>query len=202
MTVTQPYMTVTIAQAYSMTMANLTFLNPRYRLSTIGEAQLCTVLHCRIMCTQFRNHQAQMRVKRLKHQRLILIDQLPVKIQGPAMQGLAWQHQGKSIWIHPSALTNLNYSKHQATLMRVQGSKHQRNRQFLQCLNEIQGQRDMLREDTSSRKHPRKFETKHEKHLQLLLTKCLLQSTSTDEARGLLQPFMWETWRSRHPPRT
>ena len=141
-----------------------------------------------------------MQVKRLKHQRLILIDQW--KIQEPTMQGLAWQRQGKSTWNHPSEPTNLNYSKHQATLMRVQGSKHQRNRQFLQSLNEIQGQRVMLREDTSSRKRPRKFETKHKKHLQLLLTKCLLQSTPTTEARGLRQPFMWETWSSRHPPRT
>ncbi len=48
----------------------------------------------------------------------------------------------------------------------------------------------------------KKVETKHKKHLELLLTKCLLQSTSTNEASGLWQPFMWETWSSRHPPRT
>jgi hypothetical protein len=60
-------------------------------------------------------------------------------------------------------------------------TKHQANRQFLQSLNEIQGQRVIRREDTLSQQRPRKFEKKHKKHLQLLLTKCLLQSTSTNE---------------------
>jgi hypothetical protein len=59
------------------------------------------------------------------------------KIPDLTMQGLAWRLQGKSIWIHPSAPTNLNHSKHQAISMRVQGSKHQ----FLQSPSKIQGQR-------------------------------------------------------------
>jgi hypothetical protein len=40
-----------------------------------------------------------------------MIDQL--KIQDPTMQGFAWQRKAKGTLIHPSALTNLNYSEHQ-----------------------------------------------------------------------------------------